>query len=298
MADTLDGVNPQLAAIARKIMAESGGRITITSGRRDSAEQQVLYDRYKAGNGPLAAKPGTSRHEHGEAIDFGGDMGLLAQLARKYGLSNSVPGEPWHWTLGGEEGSHTQRHSEYDLGDDTSAKPQDILANRMNSILRIIGSDTASVSPEYGDPGLDKELMPNRDAPIMQSTGDGPAGAPGSDGQPSGATSLSNHMAKSGPKAQLQQYAFNKLKEMGMGDREMGSLITLWNKESGWNPKADNPTSTAYGIAQFLNGTWAGTGYKKTSDPYQQIDAGLRYINQRYGSPSQALQFHLKNNWY
>ena len=46
--------------------------------------------------------------------------------------------------------------------------------------------------------------------------------------------------------------------------------------------------STAYGIAQFLDSTWAGTGIAKTSDGYRQIDAGLIYIENRYGSPCSA----------
>ena len=37
------------------------------------------------------------------------------------------------------------------------------------------------------------------------------------------------------------------------------------------------------------NSTWAGTGIAKTSDPAMQIEAGLRYITNRYGTPSAAL---------
>ena len=75
-------------------------------------------------------------------------------------------------------------------------------------------------------------------------------------------------------------------------------LDALWEAESNWTPTAQNPTSTAYGIAQFLNGTWAGTGVTKTSDPFKQIDAGLVYIENRYGSACAAWDFHQANNWY
>jgi soluble lytic murein transglycosylase-like protein len=68
--------------------------------------------------------------------------------------------------------------------------------------------------------------------------------------------------------------------------------------ESSWNPNADNPTSTAYGIPQFLDSTWAGTGYAKTSDPYTQIDAGLVYIAKSYGTPCGAWSFWQAHNWY
>lgn len=55
--------------------------------------------------------------------------------------------------------------------------------------------------------------------------------------------------------------------------------------ESGFNNMAQNPTSTAFGMFQFLNPTWGGYGIPKTSDPTQQAIAGGRYIAARYGSP-------------
>lgn len=76
------------------------------------------------------------------------------------------------------------------------------------------------------------------------------------------------------------------------------SLEWLVNKESSWNPNAQNPTSTAYGLFQFLNGTWAGTDYAKSSDPKIQAAAGLQYIRERYGNPMQARMFHMRNGYY
>jgi len=70
--------------------------------------------------------------------------------------------------------------------------------------------------------------------------------------------------------------------------QQWADLVSLWNAESGWNNTAQNPGSTAYGIAQFLDSTWATVGYSKSSDPAVQIAAGLKYIKQRYGSPSAA----------
>ncbi len=75
---------------------------------------------------------------------------------------------------------------------------------------------------------------------------------------------------------------------------------TKWivQKESGWNPNAQNPSSTAYGLFQFLDTTWAETGISKTSDPKLQAEAGARYIDRRYGSPTAAKSFWEANNWY
>ena len=79
---------------------------------------------------------------------------------------------------------------------------------------------------------------------------------------------------------------------------EWQALQRLIQKESSWNPNAKNPRSTAYGLFQFLDSTWRSVGAAKTANPAQQAEAGLRYIKQRYGSPTRALQFHLRNNWY
>jgi hypothetical protein len=97
------------------------------------------------------------------------------------------------------------------------------------------------------------------------------------------------------PSGSYQDYAMSKL---GGDGSQFGCLENLWGKESGWNPNAQNPSSTAYGIPQFLNSTWAGTGIAKTSDGYRQIDAGLIYIDERYGSPCGAWSHSQSTGWY
>jgi len=79
---------------------------------------------------------------------------------------------------------------------------------------------------------------------------------------------------------------------------QWNALAQLISHESGWRPTAQNPTSTAYGLFQFLNSTWAGTGIRKTSDPGLQTVAGLRYIASRYGTPAGAWSFWQRHHWY
>ena len=67
-------------------------------------------------------------------------------------------------------------------------------------------------------------------------------------------------------------------------------LLQLWERESHWNPTANNKRSSAYGIPQLLK--------LKTTDPYKQIDLGLKYISHRYGTPCKALAHHLKVGHY
>lgn len=81
------------------------------------------------------------------------------------------------------------------------------------------------------------------------------------------------------------------------GSQWSSGLLPLWTQESGFNNNAQNPTSTAYGIAQFLDSTWSGYG-PKTSNPGLQIKYGLEYIKGRYGSPVGAEAHEKAYNWY
>ena len=72
--------------------------------------------------------------------------------------------------------------------------------------------------------------------------------------------------------------------------KEYRCLELLWDKESRWDPRADNPKSTAYGIPQLLK--------LKATDPYIQIDLGLKYIKARHSTPCKALDFHKKTGHY
>jgi hypothetical protein len=100
--------------------------------------------------------------------------------------------------------------------------------------------------------------------------------------------------SSSAPRGSFKDYAMSKVGS----PQQFSCLENLWGKESGWNPNAQNPSSTAYGIPQFLNSTWASTGIAKTSDGYRQIDAGLVYIDSRYGSPCGAWSHSQSTGWY
>jgi hypothetical protein len=84
----------------------------------------------------------------------------------------------------------------------------------------------------------------------------------------------------------------------GWTGAQWDALNSLVMSESGWSNTAQNPTSTAYGIGQFLDSTWATVGAQKTSDPTAQIAAMFAYIRQRYGDPISAWAFKQSHNWY
>jgi phage-related protein len=84
----------------------------------------------------------------------------------------------------------------------------------------------------------------------------------------------------------------------GWTGAQWDALYAVIMRESGFNNNAQNPTSTAYGMFQFLDGTWGAYGASKTSDPSAQTAAGLNYIASRYGSPEGALAHEQTYGWY
>lgn len=82
-------------------------------------------------------------------------------------------------------------------------------------------------------------------------------------------------------------------------DSEYSCLVALWNRESGWNTYAMNPSSGAYGIPQSLPGSkMASAGADWQTNPDTQIRWGLGYIQGRYGSPCAAWAHSEAVGWY
>jgi hypothetical protein len=99
--------------------------------------------------------------------------------------------------------------------------------------------------------------------------------------------------------------------------QEWEDWVSLWNQESGWSNTVQNAGSGALGIAQALGHGTAGTGGKygneyganyglttaeaiaaNNGSPLPQIQWGMNYIAETYGSPSAAWAHEEANNWY
>ena len=89
------------------------------------------------------------------------------------------------------------------------------------------------------------------------------------------------------------------LPEFGFSESEFSCLDALYMSESGWDPQADNPSSSAYGIPQALTGgTHDDLPADYMTNPASQIRWGLQYIKNSYGTPCAAWEFKQSNNWY
>jgi len=77
--------------------------------------------------------------------------------------------------------------------------------------------------------------------------------------------------------------------DSGFAISQFPCLDKLWTKESGWNHRAKNASSGAYGIPQAYPGSkMSSAGSDWLTSPATQIKWGLGYIKGRYSSPCGA----------
>jgi hypothetical protein len=105
--------------------------------------------------------------------------------------------------------------------------------------------------------------------------------------------------------ASCEEYSGNRkigcalMIDSGFGIAEFPCLEKLWNKESGWNHKARNSSSGAYGIPQAYPGNkMSAFGADWQTSPATQIKWGLSYIKGRYKTPCGAWTYFQNNNHY
>jgi hypothetical protein len=110
--EAFEGLNDRLKKsvirAAEEYHAATGNKMQVNSAKRDSADQQRLWEESVAlgtpGRGPsgmAVAKPGRSPHEHGLAVDIQNynDSAAVAAMNRQ-GLKQKVPGDPVHFSFG------------------------------------------------------------------------------------------------------------------------------------------------------------------------------------------------------
>ncbi|MDR1266456.1 MAG: ubiquitin-like domain-containing protein [Propionibacteriaceae bacterium] len=98
--------------------------------------------------------------------------------------------------------------------------------------------------------------------------------------------------------SEVKQIAYNLVLERGWDDSQFNCLDNLYQRESGWNPYAANP-SGAYGIPQALPGSkMASAGADWQTNPRTQIIWGLGYIVGRYSTPCGAWSHFQSSGWY
>ena len=132
------------------------------------------------------------------------------------------------------------------------------------------------------------------DAPKQQPAAAAKASASGSAAKGGGSAAASYTT----PVGTAQTYAAEAVAKRGWAPSEFSCLVSLWNRESGWNTHAANP-SGAYGIPQALPGSKMSSAGGDWQNSYEtQITWGLGYISGSYGSPCGAWAHSNAYNWY
>lgn len=274
-------MDPDFEARANALVAQSDGRIWIESGDRDTETQTRLWNEAVAKYGEDEARnwvapPGHSNHEKGIAIDFGGDMELLAQLAPQFGLYQPMSWELWHWEpLGSRDNKDPLSYTERPTNPSSlvrSTRPRDygsVMSQLLNlkSFRPINSSADISLSRGgtdpiiTGNPGfLTQDLMD-----ILGPLTPGPSiKVPGR-----GVSSSASKPLSSGNESL---------------DRFMAALRDV---ESSGNYRAvgvPTPWGTAKGAYQYLDGTWDNYGGYASADlaPPEIQDQKAREDMQRY----------------
>lgn len=160
----------------------------------------------------------------------------------------------------------------------------DAISNPVDWLKGKITGQLDKLTAEWGDNGLTQMLKAIPES-IIQGMGNLITGIiPG----------LGGSDANGDLKNQMRTMAENMF---GWTGSQWNAIDWIVNKESGWNPKADNPSSTAFGLGQLLDGTAAQYG-GKSNDPTVQMRQMLSYVKDRYGTPEKAKEFHEGHGWY
>jgi len=88
-------------ALAAKVYKEEGWKLSASEAYRDIARQNYFWNLYLSGKGNLAARPGTSNHGVGLAVDLSTytDRNYIDKYGAAFGWSKSwsdAPSEWWH----------------------------------------------------------------------------------------------------------------------------------------------------------------------------------------------------------
>lgn len=89
--------------------------------------------------------------------------------------------------------------------------------------------------------------------------------------------------------------------DRGLSFGQRSNMNWIVSKESGWDPKAQNPRSTASGLPQFINSTsraYLGGAPAKNYGVFDQLDGMRKYVNDRYNGWGGAVRFWKSHNYY
>ena len=183
-------------------------------------------------------------------------------------------------------------------------KGEDGVASNVYEVAYVGGKEVGRnnvLSAQKKQPVKEVVRVGTREAPAKPAAPSTPATPSGNGGNanPAPSTPAPSAPSTQAPSGNPQQIARSMLSSYGWNDSQFSCLVSLWNKESEWNPSAVNKSSGAYGIPQSLPGSkMASAGADWRTNPATQIRWGLGYIQGRYGTPCAAWGHSQATGWY
>lgn len=106
-------------------------------------------------------------------------------------------------------------------------------------------------------------------------------------------------LGKTVPANEMQKWFHDYLLSNGYSEVDFTAGVYIITRESGWNPRATNPSSGAYGLCQSLPGSKMASHGADWQTNYQtQLKWFIDYCKDRYGGIQQAYNFWLQNHYY
>ena len=177
----------------------------------------------------------------------------------------------------------------YDLVDETKAQTAAVQAataeaDRVSAEQAAAAASAAAAAEAEAEAAKAIVASSNSSSNSSSSSSSSSSSRPSAPTDPSGAQAIARDLMMS---------------KYGWGDDQFGCLVSLWNKESGWNVNSYNASSGATGIPQALPGSKMATaGADWQTNPATQITWGLGYISGSYGTPCAAWDKSESVGWY
>ncbi|QHO90417.1 hypothetical protein CWT12_02395 [Actinomyces sp. 432] len=170
----------------------------------------------------------------------------------------------------------------------------------VNGVTRVVYRVTSVGGKEIAREVVSRAVVSERvDEVVLVGTGSADTTDSSSSEGTSSTTTTATASGDGTTAASAQSIAKSMMSSYGWDDSQFSCLVSLWNRESGWNYQAQNPSSGAYGIPQSLPGSkMSSVASDWATNPTTQITWGLGYISERYGSPCSAWAHSESTGWY
>ncbi|NLP82794.1 lytic transglycosylase domain-containing protein [Microbacterium sp. CFH 90308] len=175
-----------------------------------------------------------------------------------------------------------------------------LIASVDEHVAALRGSLDAAIALKAEQEAAEKARLEAEAAAAAAAAAEAAAAKQSTSSGSSGSSAPSPVYAAAGTSAaDAQAIARTMIAGYGWGDDQFACLVSLWQKESGWNTLAHNRSSGAYGIPQALPGSKMATaGADWQTNAATQISWGLGYISGRYGTPCGAWSHSQSVGWY